>query len=74
VLVAITTGHGNCGGSLLSVIALRIIRNRFKLDRAPLEILPYKQPPTGNNRQIGEQQTKGHARHEAERLEPIALR
>ena len=29
-----------------------------------------KQPPTGNNRQIGEHQTEGQARHEAERLDP----
>ena len=33
--------------------------------------IPFAQTaPTGNNRQIGERQTEGHARHEAERLDP----
>jgi hypothetical protein len=29
-----------------------------------------KQPPTGNNRQIGERQTEGHTHHKAEGLDP----
>ena len=37
---------------------------------APSQFPSPKQPPTGDNRQIGERQTEGHARHEAERLDP----
>jgi hypothetical protein len=32
---------------------------------APSKSFSPKQPPTGNNRQIGERQTEGHAYHEA---------
>jgi hypothetical protein len=34
------------------------------------QCLSPKQPPTGNNRQIGEHQTKGQARHKAEWANP----
>ena len=35
---------------------------------APSQFLSPKQPPTGDNRQIGEHQTEGEARHKAECL------
>ena len=34
------------------------------------QFLSPKRPPTGDNRQIGEQQPKGQAHHEAERADP----
>ena len=37
---------------------------------APSHFLPPKQPPTGNNRQIGEHQAKGQAHHKAEWVKP----
>ena len=37
---------------------------------APSQFLSPKQPPTGDNRQIGEHQTKGQARHKAEWVKP----
>jgi hypothetical protein len=37
---------------------------------APSQLLSPKQPPTGDNRQIGEHQTKVQARYKAERADP----
>ena len=38
--------------------------------RCSSQFLSPKQPPTSNNRQIGEHQTEGDAQHKTERLDP----
>ena len=59
---------GTAARSITAVIPCCFSKSH--LAPAPLQFLPPKHPTTGNNRQIGERQTEGHAHHEAERLDP----